>query len=273
MKLIVLTILVAAVAVFVALPAEATHACVQLTVYNTVAEYATQSTNIIDNGDGTVTINQGFSVREKTYTPQLGQGECPPGGDRPAGPLSEANNGPPPTSTTTYTPRQRRPTVVRNAVHDVQATEGDVLNMSFRKFFRGSKPSFTAESSDTTVATVGVSNYRFTLTITATATKADSSVTGNYVLCNGGDSGSLGLPCSRLQMATETYIDEEGVERERQIVIFPGHPEFNYDANDLVHVTLPDERVTTTITMTATNDAGSVSASFDVTVSLDPNRE
>ena len=233
MKLIVLTILVAAVAVFVALPAETTHACGQLTVYNTVAEFVAHNNThgtVHDNGDGTVTINQGLSGHEKTFTPQLGVGECPPGGDRPAGPLPEANNGPPPTSTTTYTPRQRRPTVVRNAVHDVQASEGDVLNMSFRKFFRGNKPSFTAESSDTTVATVGVSNYRFTLTTTATATKADSSVTANYVPCNGGDSGSLDLPCSRLQMATERYIDEDGVEQEREIVIHPGHPEFNYDA-------------------------------------------
>ena len=196
MKPIALTIavaIVAAVAAFAAMPAETTHACGQLTVYNTVEEYVAHNNvhnTMRDNGDGTVTINPG-SPNERTSTPQLGVGECPPGGDRPAGRLPEANNGPPPTSTTTYTVRRSRPTVVRNAVHDVEAYEGDFIDMNLRRFFRGNRLSFTAESNDPTVATVSfITNDRLRVRITATATKADPSVTGVTILCQ----ANLDLP-------------------------------------------------------------------------------
>ena len=143
MKFIALTItiLVALVAAFAASPAETTHACGQLTVYNTVAEYAAQSTNIIDNGDGTVTINRGSPNHERTYTPHLEPRTCPSGGDRPAGRLPQANNGRPPTSTTTYR-IQSRPTVARNVVHDVHAVNSG-LRVNVNAFFRGEDPRWT----------------------------------------------------------------------------------------------------------------------------------
>ena len=122
----------------------------------------------------------------------------------------------------------------------MQAYEGDFIDMNLRRFFRGNRLSFTAESNDPTVATVSfITNDRLRVRITATATKADPSVTGVTVLCQQGESGVDGLTCG-----------------------------------EIVHVTLPFERVTTRITMTATErDAGSVSARFDLTVFLDPNRE
>ena len=122
----------------------------------------------------------------------------------------------------------------------MQAYEGDFFDINPRRFFRGDRLSFTAESSDTDVATVSfITNETFTVRITATATKADPSVTGVTILCQ----ANLDLP--------------------------PG-----LSCGEIVHVTLPFERVTTRITMTATErDAGSVSARFDLTVFLDPNRE
>ena len=241
MKLIALTILVVAVTAFAALPAETTHACASLVAYDTVAEYAAGNTGVTDNGDGTVTINKGSPDHELTYEPQLGQGDCPSGGGNPARAISNPSvrhpqNGPAPVS-----PRvsitQQRPTVVRNAVYDVQASQGDVFYVKLRQFFRGNRITFTAKSSDTTVATVSVTNDRIILTITATATKASYAETAETVKCHSQMSGIPGLLCG-----------------------------------SIVHRTLPYEHETASITMTASNNAGSVSTSFDVTVFLDPNR-
>ena len=71
---------VAAVAAFAAMPAETTHACGQLTVYNTVEEYVAHNNvhnTMRDNGDGTVTINPGSLPTRELSTPQLGSGRVP----------------------------------------------------------------------------------------------------------------------------------------------------------------------------------------------------
>ncbi len=266
MKLIAFTIpiavvaLVAAVAAFAALPAETTHACGQLTVYHTVAEFVAYNNThgtVHDNGDGTVTINKGSPDHEQTYTPQLGQGDCPSGGDRPAGPLPSRGSSIGSYTTIADVPSQR-PTRRSNARSNVQVTSldtGDERTFAWRvaDLFDGDYDTYTAESSDTDVMTV--QQHR---------TCAIIGVTGFvHVDC---------LRVTVLDIEPETMpvaVCESGFHSGAPSCITYPDATHRHD----VYATLPQERHEATVTVTATNsDIGRTATdTMTVMVSVDPN--
>ena len=298
MKAIAITLLAFA-ALAVTTPSERAQACGSLGVYNTVAEYVQGlnpggGSHIRDNGNGTVTLNPGTS-HERTYTPQLGQGDCPSGGTNPVTPLTvdesgtrlcdeEGANCRAPSTLTDYRAPVQSPSRQSNARRNVQAEEGEpAFTMRVSQFIDGDYDTLTLTSDDEDVVTVregscGITGHGGGVThvpcISITPQGIDADATPRQVFhCT--DPGQ-GVPADDSQRPSNSRLPSNvfvgGNPATCSGPYYSATPEYTADPA-VTTEELESEEATVTVTATNSETGRSVTVTFTVTVFVDPNED